>query len=108
MGKVSEGTTGYYYTLASDEQLRENEVNYLHDLRRGFVSVEFSGNLAIVRTLAGHADSVGIALDNLGLEDILGTIAGDDTVLVILREDTTRHHFMRDLDERAPYLGAES
>jgi transcriptional regulator of arginine metabolism len=104
--KVSEGTSGYCYTLASEDQLRENEVNYLQDLRRGFISVEFSGNLAIVRTVAGHADTVGIALDNLGMEDILGTIAGDDTVLVVLREDTTRHHFVRDLDERAPRLGA--
>ncbi len=105
VGKVSEGTGGYYYTLPSEEQMRESEMNYLHDLRRGFISVEFSGNLAIVRTVTGHADTVGIALDNLGIEDILGTVAGDDTVLVVLREDTTREHFLRDLDDRVPHLG---
>ncbi len=105
VGKVSEGSGGYYYTLPSEEQMRENEMNYLHDLRRGFISVEFSGSLAIVRTVTGHADTVGIALDNLGIEDILGTVAGDDTVLVVLREDTTREHFLRDLDSRVPHLG---
>ena len=105
VGKVSEGTTGYYYTLPTEEQLRENEMNYLNDLRRGLISIEYSGNLAVVRTVAGHADTVGIALDNLGLEDILGTIAGDDTVLVILRDDTTRAHFLHDLQARVPHLG---
>ncbi len=106
VGKVSEGSGGYCYALPSEEQMRESEMNYLQDLRRGFISVEFSGNLAIVRTVTGHADTVGIALDNLGIEDILGTVAGDDTVLVVLREDTTREHFLRDLDGRVPHLGA--
>lgn len=105
VGKVSEGSSGYYYTLPTEEELRESEYNYLMDLRRGFISIEFSGNLAIIRTITGHADTVGIALDNLGLEDVLGTVAGDDTVLVVLREDTSSEVFVQRLTERIPDLG---
>lgn len=86
VGKISEGTNGYYYTLPGEDEQRESERNYVQDFQRGYVSLDFSGNLAVVRTLTGHADSVAIALDNLGLDDILGTVAGDDTVIAVLRE----------------------
>lgn len=106
VGKISEGSNGYYYTLPTEEELRENESNYVLDLRRGFISIEFSGNLAILRTITGHADTVGIALDNLGIEQILGTVAGDDTVLIVLREGSTRDSVLGALNERVPDLGA--
>ena len=105
VGKISEGSNGYYYTLPSEEELRESETNYVADLRRGFISIEFSGNLAILRTITGHADTVGIALDNLGMEDILGTVAGDDTVLIVLREGATGESVTAHLAERVPDLG---
>lgn len=105
VGKVSEGSNGYYYTLPTEEELRESETNYVADLCRGFISIEFSGNLAILRTITGHADTVGIALDNLGMEDILGTVAGDDTVLIVLREDATKESVIAQLAERVPEIG---
>ncbi|MFW5789515.1 MAG: arginine repressor [Spirochaetota bacterium] len=105
VGKVSEGSNGYYYTLPTEEELRESETNYVADLRRGFISIEFSGNLAILRTITGHADTVGIALDNLGMEDILGTVAGDDTVLIVLREGATKESVIAQLAERVPGIG---
>ena len=105
VGKISEGSNGYYYTLPTEEELRESEDNYVMDLRRGFISIEFSANLAIIRTITGHADTVGIALDNLGLDDILGTVAGDDTVLIVLRDGTDHDHLLEQISERVPELG---
>ena len=62
-------------------------------LRRIFgdwvVEVAASGNLVVLRTPPGSAHVVGSALDRAGLPDVLGTVAGDDTVLVIVTEDTT-------------------
>lgn len=105
VGKISEGSDGYYYTLPTEEELRESQRNYAHDLRRGFLSMEFSGNLAIVRTLTGHADAVGIALDNIGFKEILGTVAGDDTVLVVLRQDAHPEVIRSHLRDLVPELG---
>ncbi len=50
------------------------------------VEVAHSGNLVVLRTPPGSAHVVGSALDRAGLPDILGTVAGDDTVLVIATE----------------------
>jgi transcriptional regulator of arginine metabolism len=102
VGKQSEGTNGYFYTLPSEEERREAERNYVLDFQRGYVSLEFSGSLAVVRTLNGHADSVAIALDNMGIQEILGTVAGNDTVLVVVREGIDRDQFIEILRERVP------
>ena len=50
------------------------------------LSVESSGNLAVVRTPPGGAQFLASALDHSGIESIIGTIAGDDTVLVVSRK----------------------
>lgn len=90
VGKVSAGAEGYAYTLPSEEERRESERSYVEDFQRGYVSFALSGTVAVVRTLTGHADSVAIALDNLGVPEILGTVAGNDTVLAVVREGTTK------------------
>ncbi len=50
--------------------------------------VEASGNLLVVKTDAGEAAPVGLALDRMGWPEISGTVAGDDTLLVVVREGT--------------------
>jgi transcriptional regulator of arginine metabolism len=105
VGKVSEGPGGYYYTLPTEEELRESEQNYVLDLRRGMLSVEFSGNLGIIHTMPAHADTVAIALDSLSIQEILGTIAGDDTVLIVLREGVTADAMRSVLTDLVPELG---
>jgi len=52
----------------------------------GVRGVDFSGNLAVVRTRPGYASSVAYDIDIHNFDDILGTIAGDDTILLVLRE----------------------
>jgi len=105
VGKISEGSDGYYYTLPTEEEMRESRRNYAQDLKRGFISMEVSGNLAIVRTLTGHADTVAIALDNIGIPEIMGTVAGDDTILVVFRKESDTEEVRSRLRELVPELG---
>ena len=51
------------------------------------VEVAYSGNLVVLRTPPGSAHVVGSALDRSGLDAVVGTVAGDDTVLVVVAED---------------------
>jgi len=53
------------------------------------VAADSSGNLAVLRTSPGAAQYVASALDRAALHDIVGTIAGDDTILVVAREPLT-------------------
>ncbi len=56
----------------------------------GMLSLTFSGNIGVIRTQPGHAGSVAYKLDTLALPEILGTIAGDDTIFIALREDADK------------------
>jgi transcriptional regulator of arginine metabolism len=55
-------------------------------LRELLVSADHSGNLVVLRTPPGAAQFLASAIDRTGLPDVVGTIAGDDTILVIARE----------------------
>ena len=50
------------------------------------IDMEKSGNIILVKTISGTASAVGEAIDGLKLDGILGTIAGDNAVLVVLRD----------------------
>jgi transcriptional regulator of arginine metabolism len=74
-------------------------------LRRVFsewvVEVAHSGNLVVLRTPPGSAHVVGSALDRSGLPGVIGTVAGDDTLVVVVAEDTTGAAMARRLAEMA-------
>ena len=102
VGKMSDGWSGYYYTLPEDELMNEAERSYIQDVRRGIISIEFSGNFGVIKARPGHANSVGVALDVLSLPEILGTVAGDDTIFVILREGMTKEDLLETFNTRIP------
>ena len=59
-------------------------------MHNGFISIEFSANLAVIKTRPGYASSLAYDIDNKEFEEIIGTIAGDDTIMIIIREGYTR------------------
>lgn len=54
----------------------------------GFRSIQFSGNIAVLKTRPGYASSIAYNIDNTDIPEIIGTIAGDDTVLIIIKQGT--------------------
>jgi transcriptional regulator of arginine metabolism len=64
---------------------------HLPDTLEGVVSIEFSGQLGILKTLPGFANAVAYYIDRLKLPQVMGTIAGDDTILIIAREGVSKH-----------------
>ncbi len=100
VGKISDGAKGYIYTLPSIMNLKESEQQYINDFKRGFLSIAFSGNICIVKTLPGHANSTAAAIDNLLFDEVIGSIAGDDTIMVVLSEDFTRESFINSIKEK--------
>lgn len=59
-------------------------------LTSGFMSINFSGNMGVIRTRPGYASSLAYNIDNSGIPLILGTIAGDDTIFIVIK-DGVRH-----------------
>ena len=104
VSKVSDGSKGYYYSLLEEELQKVSEDKYIMDINRGFLSINFSANIGIIRTFAGHANTVALALDTLEIDEILGTIAGDDTVLIVMQEGISSSDFLKNLREKFPSL----
>ncbi|MCE7794338.1 transcriptional regulator ArgR [Salipaludibacillus sp. CUR1] len=76
----------YKYSLPSDQRF-----NPLQKLKRAlmdsFVSIDHTNNMIILKTLPGNANAVGALIDNLDWEEIMGNISGDDTILIICRDE---------------------
>ena len=105
VGKVSDNFGSYLYALPGDEGHRDTEHTYIHDLLRGYISINWSGNIVVVKTHSGHSDPVAAAFDSLNFEEMLGTIAGNDnTVAVFLREGISGQDFYKRLKAAIPEL----
>lgn len=83
--KVPLGSTGSRYVVPGSEAPARKQ--YEETFRRLVLSLERSANIIVFRTGPGHSQAAALALDNLRLEWILGTVAGDDTFMAVLRED---------------------
>jgi transcriptional regulator of arginine metabolism len=87
IAKIADPTSGYVYVLPeslnTDSQRDNSRINFLAD---GFRNLQFSGNMAVMKTAPGYASSLAVVIDNADLYEVIGTIAGDDTILIILRE----------------------
>lgn len=71
------------------------------DLRAFVNEIRVAQNLAVVRTPPGHANAVGRAIDLQVPSGVVGTVAGDDTVLVVLEDAVTARRFKKELDQLA-------
>ena len=104
VGKIADGNTGYVYTLPGDDERQESEMIYVQDFLRGYVSIDWSGNIVVIKTFPGHANTVSNALGNMNMDEILGTVAGDNCLFACLREGVTGDQFMSELKRRIPEI----
>ena len=75
-------------------------------LRSGYLSIHFSGQMAIIKTRPGYASAIAYNLDNSDLPEILGTIAGDDTIFIVFKEGCTHDEVLKSLSFVIPELTA--
>lgn len=70
----------------------------------GFLSINFSGNMVVIKTRPGYASSIAYNIDNSDIPEILGTIAGDDTIFLVKKEGTDEDDIIRSLSQIIPEL----
>jgi len=76
------GRQKYVTTKPGDEDLVKK---YTSVLKSGYVSMEQAGNILVVKTVSGMAMAVAAAIDALSWKEVVGCIAGDDTIMCALR-----------------------
>lgn len=104
VGKIPDGQGGYIYSFPQGDPIAGTDQDLIKDFARGFVSIDFTGCFGVIKTLPGHANSVASAIDHLRIGEILGTIAGDDTILVLPRDGIAREHLISGLERLIPGL----
>lgn len=79
---TKDGKQIYRLISTNNDHLTEK---YIRVLRDGFMSMETASNILVVKTVSGMAMAVAAAIDGLGLPEVVGCIAGDDTIMVAVR-----------------------
>ncbi len=70
----------------------------------GFLSIYFSGNIGVIKTRPGYASSIAYNIDNAAITDILGTIAGDDTILIVIKQGVEEETIIDELSTIIPNI----
>ena len=84
--KAHDENGNYVYRLP----IYRSKESALSSVKSGKFNIEFSGNLAVIKTRPGYAMGIASDIDTNAPQEILGTIAGDDTILIIPREGFSR------------------
>lgn len=83
--KVPEGDGRYKYSMPHEQQ-RQNPINKLkRALIDHFLHIDHTDNLVVMKCLPGTANAIGSFIDNMEWQEVMGTICGDDTILIICR-----------------------
>jgi len=93
------GQGKYRYAVS----VQRNKLNVADKLRTIFresiISVESAQNLVVIKTMAGLANAAAAALDNMNIPYVVGTLAGDDTALLIMRDSESAKGFCNEIHE---------
>lgn len=106
VAKAANAAGKYVYVLPNDIMYKRSRVYDASEMlvNNGFVSLHFSGNIAVIRTRPGYASSMAYDIDNRECEAILGTIAGDDTIMLVVKEDVSHEEVRRYLSDIIPNI----
>ncbi|NLO22112.1 MAG: arginine repressor [Syntrophomonadaceae bacterium] len=76
---------GYRYSLPDNTALKNSYERMKRIFQDSVVNIDHSENIVVIKTLPGAAQSVASMIDTSGLNRIIGTVAGDDTILVVVK-----------------------
>lgn len=101
VAKVPNKEKGYVYVLPnsnlSDHQISTN-------ITDNIIQIAFSGNICVITTKPGYASAISVPIDSKGIPDILGSIAGDNNIILVLRENFSKAKLLEELTMLFPSL----
>lgn len=81
--KVNFGNDQSKYALPTEMTVSDARLRFM--LKEFVINYDYSENIMIIRTAPGNANAVASALDNAGWSNIIGSVAGDDTILLVIK-----------------------
>ncbi len=107
VAKAASMSGNYVYVLPNETMYkRVSSPNSIREMMRvpGFISINFSGNMGIIKTRPGYASSIAWNIDNSDVPEILGTIAGDDTIFIVIKEGVKHQDVVDALSDIVPNM----
>ena len=93
LSKISNGKGHQKYIAFHQDEAHMGD-RYIRVLKEGYVSMDLAQNLLVMKTVSGMAMAVAAAIDALKLEEIVGCIAGDNTIMIATRSQEEAHTAM--------------
>ena len=93
---TEDGRQKYVYTTADSDVMQDK---YVSVLKAGYLSMDTAQNLIVVRTVSGMAMALATAIDALDFPQVLGCIAGDDTIMVALKNNEEATEVMNEMQK---------
>ena len=101
VAKVPHKEKGYIYVLPNNSR---DDLVISTNISDNITDIAFSGNMCVISTKPGYASAISVPIDSKGISEILGTIAGDNTILLILRDGFDMDSLMEQLYMLFPSL----
>ena len=107
VAKASTLSGQYLYVLPNETMYkRVSTASSLREmmLEPGFLNINFSGNMGVIKTRPGYASAIAFNIDNSNIPFVLGTIAGDDTIFIVVKEGVAPQNVINALSEVVPNM----
>ena len=88
---------GYRYVVSERKGMVDSDVRLRNIFKEGVVSVDLAQNIVVVRTWPGLASAACSALDSMDIPGMVGSLAGDDTGILIMRDNASAEQFNREV-----------
>jgi transcriptional regulator of arginine metabolism len=90
--KVSVDGNVYKYAESPKDDIKIS-VKYRNILKETLLSIDYACNMMVLKTYSGMAQAAAAAVDNMGWSEIVGSVAGDDTIIIVMRSDESAKDF---------------
>ena len=107
VAKAASMRGNYVYVLPNDAMYkRVSTPQSVREMMQvpGFLSINFSGNMGVIKTRPGYASSIAYNIDNHQINEIIGTIAGDDTIFIVIKQGVSQEDIITALSEVVPNM----
>ena len=97
MVKELTASGGYRYAMSDRKSSSASDTRLRNIFKEGVVSAEVAQNIVVVRTMPGLASAACSALDGMEIEGMVGSLAGDDTGILIMRDNASAQQFVGEI-----------
>jgi len=88
-----------FYSVTPNESMGDFAIRFRNIFRESVLKVDYSSSIVVIKTLTGVASAAAAAVDSMNLPQIVGSLAGDDTIFLVMRSEEVAAEFYADLKQ---------